>query len=391
VSVASSTLLPLPDVRGELVLRGDMVTGWCWSPSRPTQRLKVTLLIDSKRAASGIAARLRLDLVRPSICDGYHAFALPLPKSAENGFSIIEAQEADSGHIFARILSGKVKDVPEWAAKGEALAQSLGEVEASLGLDIFSPKKAPLLTALKVTGQWLTRKPNHIIDAASLALAFRLPKIAEPRFTLILDTIPDKMRALSCIARLAPLLSRNGAELLVIDDGHGAASARLASLPGLSYCLVPASSTTQHANLAAAVARGGSLIFLDAEEATAAGLDRLLATPARPQEVEIGEWARPAARSAGLVDPFPDIAHDVPGTGVILLTPRDLFLDLGGFDDAVDDGVGLPALDFALRAQKAGCTVTFTRSSSLRYRVPGPLAVQARHTFLLRWKNRRET
>jgi hypothetical protein len=386
VNVAPSTLLPLPDVRGELVLRGDMVTGWCWSPSRPTQRLKVTLLIDSKRAASCIAARLRLDLVRPSICDGYHAFALPLPKLAEKGFSIIEAQEADSGRVFARIVSGKVKDVPEWMLRGEAIAQGLARVETSLGADMFSPSKAPLLTALKVTGQWLARKPDRITDQASLAPALRLPNVADPRVTLIIDAIPDRICAFACVARLAPLLRHNAAELLVIDDGRGAGSARLASLPGLSYCFVPTSGEAQHANRAAALARGNTLIFLCAEDAAAAALDHLLATPSRPQDVSIGGWARPVARRAGLGDPFPDLAHNAPSTGVMLLTPRGLFLNLGGFDDAVDDGVGLPALDFALRAQKVGSTVTFTDGSSLRYGLPGPLAVQARHTFLSRWR-----
>ncbi len=90
-------------LQGELTRKGGMVQGWCWSPARPAERLQVALLIDGERLARTRAGRLRSEIVRPGVCDGYHGFSLALPADLPPT-ARIEVQEYDSGQVFGRIL-----------------------------------------------------------------------------------------------------------------------------------------------------------------------------------------------------------------------------------------------------------------------------------------------
>ena len=106
-------------IAGELSRDEDVVTGWCWSPDRPRQRLSVSLLVDGRKTASTVAARLRGDLVRPEAgnsSDGYHGFTLPLPTPLP-AFSMLETREDGTNLIFGRILSPRMADIHDWTAE----------------------------------------------------------------------------------------------------------------------------------------------------------------------------------------------------------------------------------------------------------------------------------
>jgi hypothetical protein len=111
-------------VHGQLLRDGNLVTGWCWSPARPRDRLRVTLLIDGTAAGSTVAARLRLDIVRDGLCDGYHGFKLTLPPTLSPA-SLIEIQEMGTGAVFGRLLGQKMADTEEWARKLDKLTEQL--------------------------------------------------------------------------------------------------------------------------------------------------------------------------------------------------------------------------------------------------------------------------
>lgn len=70
-------------IRGHLDRIGDgAARGWAFDPSRPEQRLGVSILADGRVIASGVADQFRQDLLDAGLGDGRYAFALEVDTEA---------------------------------------------------------------------------------------------------------------------------------------------------------------------------------------------------------------------------------------------------------------------------------------------------------------------
>jgi hypothetical protein len=369
-------------LQGEVIRKAGMVQGWCWSPARPTDRLQVALLIDGARLAVTRAGRLRSEIVRAGICDGYHGFSLALPADL-SATARIEMQECDSGRIFGRLVPYETAESRVWRAEAERAYASAAALQEGLSASSGQPRWAALAPALGEMGRQFAGAP---VPAPYRPGGLRLTAVARPRVSLLLDTGFDATGAADSIGAVAPVLKHYQAELLVSDDGCRTVSASLAALPGLGLCFTRAVPGAARANDAAKRARGEILVFLRAGGVTSRGLAELLDaaqgdTAAGAPAILIGGLAQVNAQQAGLGHVVPRVEGDTMRSGLSLLVPSAVFLTLGGFDPAMEDGADLPVLDFALRAQGAGHAVFAWRDSLPAALDPLPQAAAARECF----------
>jgi hypothetical protein len=372
-----------PPVVGDLHRDGEMVTGWCWSPAHPRARLRVALLVDGVVVAAAVAARLRLDLVREGVRDGYHGFSLPLP-SPMPAATRIEARELASGAVFGRILLDDAADVLAWHARADALSHHLSGLHGRLGLHPGadgSPAGCGPVAALGVLGAALAPRRRHCA-----APVLRLVRVTDPAVSLVLDVAGNR-HAVAAAQACAMLLRHHAAELVVSDDGGGA---HAAAPEGATLC-VDGGGPAARASRAAGLARGRTLVFLyprGAEAPCPSALADLLRHAARTCGVLAGQAALSAARRAGLDPPFAVSPGTSSPVGLALLVPRALFAELGGLDLSLEDGASLPFLDFALRAWAAGHEVLGWAEPEAPATPPSPGAAAARGRFSRRLMGR---
>jgi hypothetical protein len=312
------------DIAGDLaLLPGGIVDGWCWSPSRAGERLRVDILIEGATAARIEASVFRRDLLLLRIGDGRHGFRLKLPRGAltpERTGCLIEVRELLSGQVFGRWLHEPAGAPAPRHAALDAAAATLDEA-ANILAGLTRPR-APLATALRrALGDLSIVLPAAAAGDVAVARArlaalgtTTLPWIDAPRFTVAVaaSARTSAVAALERLRALAPLAARMAAEVVLVDPGH---DARLALLPSvvanLRYAADLGEAVTQ--------ARGGYFVLLDADapDASAAVLGELL--------------ARPGVRDCLLLPPgFADAVEAWPvaaPVGVILAAPLAL---LGG-------------------------------------------------------------
>ena len=390
-----------PAVVGNLHRDGGMAVGWCWSPARPRERLRVALLVDGAVVAAAVAARLRLDLLREGVRDGYHGFALPLP-SPMPAATRIEARELASGAVFGRILLDGPADVGAWHARADALSARLAELHGRLGPGLRSCDPPAALGAL---GSALASRPGirpgpglHLAPAPARVSPAR---VADPALSLVLDVAGSRHGAAG-VGACAMLLRHHGAELVLTGDGSDPHSATLAALAGATHCL-DTGGPAARANRAARCARGGVLVFLRPDGLCPSALASVLrrsaptrdpaaqagpATAAGAWPVLAGQPVLSAARQAGLDRPFgvpPDRGATSSRAGLTLIVSQALFVELGGLDVSLEDGANLPLLDFALRADVAGHEVLGWTEPDAMVATPWPGAAAARQRFSRRW------
>ncbi len=312
------------DIAGDLaLLPGGIVDGWCWSPSRAGERLRVDILIEGATAARIEASVFRRDLLLLRIGDGRHGFRLKLPRGAltpERTGCLIEVRELLSGQVFGRWLHEPAGAPAPRHAALDAAAATLDEA-ADILAGLTRPR-APLATALRrALGDLSIVLPAAAAGDVAVARArlaalgtTTLPWIDAPRFTVAVaaSARTSAVAALERLRTLAPLAARMAEEVVLVDPGH---DARLALLPSvvanLRYAADLEDAVTQ--------ARGGYFVLLDADapDASAAVLGELL--------------ARPGVRDCLLLPPgFADAVEAWPvaaPVGVILAAPLAL---LGG-------------------------------------------------------------
>jgi hypothetical protein len=223
------------DVRGTLAYKRGNVYGWCYSPQRPAQALRVEILADGVVVASGIAARLTLELVRPGVTDGYHGYSLQLPSDTVTG-ALLEARESETRQVFSRRLPEQMADVATWGTRARSVAVTLAHMHKTLAHSA-KPQEG-LRVALAAGGAFLA--PESRIKIRS-GMALRC--VAHPEWSIILDlprTMPRHFAkgsagewALRAVSGFTPLLATTHAELITIDDGRAADA--LAAVRGLIY------------------------------------------------------------------------------------------------------------------------------------------------------------
>jgi hypothetical protein len=377
---------PRQDVRGTFKVQDDCATGWCWCQHRPAEALRVEILCDGRVVASGLAARLELELVRPGVTDGYHGYLFILPKGLPKT-AILEAREARTGKVFARQLPDTMPDVAAWQQR----VARLGGAMRQLHDDLTQPGlgEARWSVALGASGALLGRRPAH--GRAGLALR----PVTDPLWTVILD-LPrlgaalDEAAAQWEVTQLAPLLSAARAELVVMDDGGAAGF--LTAVAGLRYAAVPrGAADVARLNTGLGLARGVHVaIFAPGarHEKPLGAPDRLrsraalLAAPA-VDEIVVGGGAAAAIRGAGLDALLPLVDEAKTETGLLLMAPRAVCETVGVLDAEMDDGADLALLDFALRAKNIGTTIRVL-DTTMRLDRPGEEyeAATARRRFI---------
>jgi len=312
------------DIAGDLaLLPGGIVDGWCWSPSRAGERLRVDILIEGATAARIEASVFRRDLLLLRIGDGRHGFRLKLPRGAltpERTGCLIEVRELLSGQVFGRWLHEPAGAPAPRHAALDAAAATLDEA-ANILAGLTRPR-APLATALRrALGDLSIVLPAAAAGDVAVARArlaalgtTTLPWIDASRFTVAVaaSARTSAVAALERLRALAPLAARMAAEVVLVDPGH---DARLALLPSvvanLRYAADLGEAVTQ--------ARGGYFVLLDADapDASAAVLGELLARPG------VRDCLLPPPGFADAVEAWPVAAP----VGVILAAPLAL---LGG-------------------------------------------------------------
>jgi hypothetical protein len=355
-------------VMGELQRDGDVMTGWCWSADRPSERLTVGLRIDGAPAGAVVAARLRLDLVRDGVCDGYHGFTIVLPPAVPT-YSVIEVFERATGQVFGRLASGEVAELGNWSDRVAELSEAVAVLHAALPGRPAPLDPAPLEQVVREAGRTLCRSFQ---GEAALA---RLPRINSPAFSLVLDGSGAAHELRAAVIRLAPLLRHHRAELVVIGRGETVETEGV----------IPVEVTGNAAEAfqaAAAAAQGERLVFLQAASTSSAGVARLLGS--KPGTMLLGAMAMEAARTAGLYWKPPNLSRGTARTGLVLLVDRSIFNRVGGFDRDMDDGAGLHLVDLGLRLLREGHGLA-SWADTAREAQAAPTRPLARRRFAARW------
>ncbi|MDA8251141.1 MAG: hypothetical protein M0Z28_18485, partial [Rhodospirillales bacterium] len=294
------------------VSRDGWVSGWCWYPDRPQERVALSILIDDAAVGHVVADTYRADLQQAGIGDGRHGFsyALPYGAIAERGTLTVSVQDQHSGRLLGervtlrlgrmaaaeeriqdlerqiRLLRGQLDEMRRLAS---------GRDDARAARELFATVAA-FFQEIAEGGAGLAGRGGAALPAA----------IAEvtARWAPLTLAVPERPVATICIAATAPLAELRAcieaiqaarldeqAEVVVLDDGR--AGAQTALLPtvvrNLRYVLqhdgaglVPAR------NAVAAESPGRLLVFLSPEVRLSAGwLDEITATFAREAQAAL--------------------------------------------------------------------------------------------------------
>ena len=352
-------------VQGELQRVGDVVTGWCWSADVPSERLAVGVRIDGVLAGMVMAARLRLDLVRNGMCDGYHGFTIALP-SPTAAYSMIEAFERETAQVFARLVSGAMADCGAWSGRVSALTNAVAELQAGL----LGQVCAPALPQIAREAGRTFRRGRETGPTVP-----RLPRYKSPAASLILIGSRSAAETKAAIIRLAPLLGYYKAELIVVAPiGAVTAADTLTQVE-------PAANAAATMQSAALAARGRRLVFLQAAQVSSTGVTHLLGHDTGT--VLLGVSAMQAAEVAGLFR-APNSLGETFRSGLVVDVGRAEFDQAGGFDCEMDDGAGLHLVDLALRLQQGGGAPELRIETSAEPPLL-PSHLLARRRFAARW------
>ena len=220
----------------------------------------------------------------------------------------------------------------------------------------------------------------------AFARGIALPAVEEPLVTVIVPALDHVDYTLCCLAAMASHPPRATFEVVLIDDGSTDDSPRLLPLlPNLVYLRNEATQGfVRSVNRAARAARGRLLLLLNNDTQVQPGwLDALVYAFDDPGVGIAGsklvypsghlQEAGAVLRSDGSVDLVglnddPRLAQYNVGrevdhcSGASLMVPRDLFLDLGGFDEAYAPAY-FEDCDLSLRVRAQGRRVVYVPGS----------------------------
>lgn len=235
-------------------------------------------------------------------------------------------------------------------------------------------------------------RPPELIEITAPREAFArgiaLPAAEEPLVSVIVPALDHADYTLCCLAAMARNPPEVGFEALVVDDGSTDDTPRLLPLvPNLVYLRNDATQGfVRSVNRAARAARGRFLLLLNNDTQVQPGwLDALVAAFDDPRVGIAGsklvypsghlQEAGAVLRSDGSVDlvglnedprlgPY-DRGREVDHcSGASLMIPRDLFLELGGFDEAFAPAY-YEDCDLSLRVRSRGRKVVYVPGSTV--------------------------
>jgi hypothetical protein len=137
---------------------GGTVTGWAWNPADDDDRVTVTVWVNGRPVASGVADQDAPGLEQAGIGDGRHAFAIPLP-----GALLEDAEEELRVAIRVDGASGTLPLLEDWARTGEGnpwsdvrlVEDEHPPLQDPIPDDVPPPVGDPATTALTGSDGWL--------------------------------------------------------------------------------------------------------------------------------------------------------------------------------------------------------------------------------------------
>jgi len=338
---------PIPAI-GEVQVDPDgVISGWCFSPARPDERLTVEILINETVAATVVASRFLEELRNRGIGDGYHGFSVTLTRQLNRmGHSgIVSVREQETQYCFWHWVRGDFSLPPGF---DERLAAARARI-AMLAKRLPAPTPVPLGPAFAALGRHLAGTTANERPAA-------LPP--RPPYSLV---------APQDAAGTCP----PGAELVLF----GAATFDAVAAQRAHACLhLPGRPQAARWRLALAAAAGAHLVLCNRDLPSPADLAAL------PAGIVI-----PASIGAALQRLAPHLTtHDLPqgAPNILLATPRTTYKTLGGLTPTDDEAATLAIADFALRAAAAGHPLHLTNAPTA---TPAATA-QSANAFLTRWR-----
>jgi GT2 family glycosyltransferase len=239
------------------------------------------------------------------------------------------------------------------------------------------------------------RRPDLVTIGAgpleAFAAGISLPAAPEPLVSVLVPALDHVERTLRCLAAMSRHPPAASFEVVAVDDGATGDTPRLLPLVPNLVCLRSEvrQGFARSVNRAARAARGRFLLLLDDDAQVQPGwLDELVAAFEDPEVGIAGsklvdpsgrlQEAGVVLRSDGAVEPVGrDDDPRSPEYEVIrevdhcsrasLMVPRELFLDLGGFDEAYTQA-DLGHRDLSLRVRSRGRKIVY---------VPGSVVVKS--------------
>lgn len=323
-----------------------VISGWCYCPARPGERVSVEILINDSLATTVVASRFLEDLRSRGIGDGYYGFSVTLTRQLNRMGStgIVRVREKESQFCFWHWVRGDFSLPAGFEARLAAVRAGIAAAAA--------------------------RVPAPADWALGPAFASLGRQLAGP----FQEWGPDTLPAAPALSLVAPAHAQGavapGVELVLFGDAAGAPAARRAH----THLNVPGSLAAQR-RLALAAAKGAHLVLCGDRLPRADGHDALA------QDIVI-----PSAIGAALRRLLPRFAaRDLPtgaADGVLLAARRETYLALGGLAPAFDAGGDLAIADFALRAAAAGYAVSLAAGGT----AGAPATDAAAQAFLARWQ-----
>jgi hypothetical protein len=404
---------PPPPMRVSLDRAGEdgLITGWCWNPAAPDQRIRLLVLVDGEPVGSTRADMFRGDLVAAGIGDGAHGFnyLLPWPAIAAKSVSHVALQDADTGQLLPaatvfrrpsvrpiedrlrsverqlKLLAGRLEDTQRRARHDAAVANG---VFATIGafftrLAETPPEAAPraLVPSLAV-----------LLDTmAASRPPLTLAGCANPLLTLCIDADGTAQEIYDCLRALHAAKVDQQAEIVLIDGGGSDAAALLtASVQNLRHWRVqPGQSVPEARNTAVLPAGRAFAGFLSSRaQVSADWLPTALATFQRLPDCAVlgAKLVRPEGtiEASGLLPdgadqladfargehewtPSCDMRRPVAAVADLAMLVRgDAFARQLGFDTALVDPAAA-AIELCLRLWGAGAQVCYQPVGEVRW------------------------
>jgi hypothetical protein len=325
-----------------------VISGWCYCPARPAERVSVEILINDNLATTIVASRFLEDLRSRGIGDGYYGFSVTLTRQLNRmgHTGIVRVREKESGYCFWHWVRGDFS-LPDGFA--ERLAAARTRI-AALAARLPAPRPSllgPAFAALgrQLAGQKMAPRPHALSRMPALSLI-----------------APDSA------AGSAP----PGVELVLFG---AAASSSPAACRAQTYLHLPGQSIGAQRRMGMSAATGAHLTLCGAR------LPETAASSARFEGIVICGSLGAALRRLVPTFAAPALPPNA-AAGVLLAVPRDTYAALGGLAPAFDDGGDLAIADFALRAASAGIRISLADGGT----EAEPATHAAGRAFLERWQ-----